>query len=51
MAIHHDKPAYGKLAKTSEELTEEKLLEMLKKLKQEEEESEPLKSTENKDKK
>ena len=51
MAIHHDKLAYGKLAKTSEELSEEKLLEMLKKLKEEEEESESLKSTENKDKK
>lgn len=50
MAIHHDKPAYGKLAKTSEELTEEKLLEMLKKLK-EEEEAESDKSSENKDKK
>lgn len=32
MAIHHDKMAYGKLAKTSEELSEEKLAEMLKKL-------------------
>ena len=50
MAIHHDKLAYGKLAKTSEELSEEKLLEMLKKLK-EEEEAERDKSSENKDKK
>lgn len=32
MAIHHDKMAYGKLAKTSEELSEEKLAEMLKRL-------------------
>lgn len=32
MAIHHDKMAYGRLAKTSEELSEEKLAEMLKKL-------------------
>lgn len=39
MTIHHDKMAYGKLAKTSEELSEEKLAEMLKKLNSEEEES------------
>ena len=39
MAIHHDKMAYGKLAKTSEELSEEKLAEMLKRLNSEEEES------------
>lgn len=37
MAIHHDKMAYGKLAKTSEELSEEKLAEMLKKLNSENE--------------
>lgn len=37
MTIHHDKLAYGKLAKTSEELSEEKIAEMLKKLKEEEE--------------
>lgn len=43
--------AYGKLAKTSEELSEEKLLEMLKKLNEEEEENEPDKSSGNKDKK
>lgn len=29
MTIHHDKLAYGKLASQSEELSEEKLLEML----------------------
>lgn len=40
MTIHHDKMAYGKLAKTSEELSEEKLLEMLKKLNEEEGEQE-----------
>ena len=32
MAIHHDKKAYGRLAKTSEELSEEKIAETLKKL-------------------
>lgn len=32
MTIHHDKLAYGRLAKTSEELSEAKLAEMLKKL-------------------
>ena len=37
MTIHHDKLAYGKLAKTSEELSEEKISEMLKKLEEEEE--------------
>lgn len=37
MTIHHDKLAYGKLAKTSEELSEEKIAEMLKKLEEEEE--------------
>lgn len=51
MTIHHDKLAYGKLAKTSEELTEEKLLEMLKKLKEEEEQNGKDKSTEKEDKK
>lgn len=50
MAIHHDKMAYGKLAKTSEELSEEKLAEMLKKLNGEEED-ESDKSSENEDKK
>lgn len=28
MAIHHDKPAYGRLTPQREELSEEKLLEM-----------------------
>lgn len=32
MAIHHDKAAYGKLAKQSEDLSEERLAEMLKAL-------------------
>lgn len=39
MAIHHDKMAYGKLAKTSEELSEEKIAEMLKQLGGEEDET------------
>lgn len=39
MTIHHDKMAYGKLEKTSEELSEEKIAEMLKKLKSGEEEN------------
>ena len=32
MAIHHDNPAYGKLAKMSEELADEKIWEMLRKI-------------------
>ena len=32
MAIHHDKMAYGKLAKTSEEVSEDRLAAMLKEL-------------------
>lgn len=32
MTIHHDKLAYGKLAKTAEEISEEKLMEMIKTL-------------------
>lgn len=32
MAIHHDKPAYGKLYSLHENLTGEKLAEMAKKL-------------------
>lgn len=36
MTIHHDKMAYGKLIATSEELSEEKIAEMLKKLNSEE---------------
>lgn len=51
MTIHHDKSAYGRLAKTSEELSEEKLEEMLKKLKDTKEESGQDKSSEDGDKK
>ena len=32
MTIHHDKLAYGKLAKTSEEMSEDELLKMLSEL-------------------
>lgn len=32
MAIHHDKMAYGKLAPTKEELSEDEIMKMLKKL-------------------
>jgi len=35
MTIHHDKLAYGKLASQREEISEEKLAEMLKALKEE----------------
>lgn len=40
MTIHHDKLAYGKLASTREDLSEEKLAQMLKALSEEDEESE-----------
>lgn len=40
MTIHHDKLAYGRLAKTSEELSEDDITRMLKELKSEEEETE-----------
>jgi len=32
MTIHHDKLAYGKLASTQEDVSEDRLAEMLKKL-------------------
>ncbi len=38
MTIHHDKLAYGKLESSSEEISEEKIAEMLKQLQDEEEE-------------
>ncbi|MCI8733977.1 MAG: hypothetical protein HFE40_00275 [Clostridia bacterium] len=38
MTIHHDKLAYGRLARTSEELSEEKIQGMLKLLAEEENE-------------
>ena len=38
MTIHHDKLAYGKLAKLNEELSEERLAQMIKELNGEEEE-------------
>lgn len=36
MAIHHDKLAYGKLKGTREELSEEQIAEMLKRMREEE---------------
>lgn len=38
MTIHHDKLAYGKLASSMEEMSEDKLAEMLKQLSEEEDE-------------
>ena len=38
MTIHHDKLAYGKLASMQEDMTEDKLLKMLKTLSEEGEE-------------
>ncbi|MDE6585400.1 MAG: hypothetical protein K2K80_01805 [Clostridia bacterium] len=40
MTIHHDKLAYGKLAKTNEEMSDEDILKMLKSLEDDEEEKE-----------
>ena len=40
MTIHHDKLAYGKLASMQEDMTEDKLLKMLKTLSEEGEGSE-----------
>lgn len=37
MTVHHDKKAYGKLAKTEEELSDEQILKMIKRLNGEEE--------------
>lgn len=36
MTIHHDKMAYGRLARSNEQLSEDKIAEMLQKLRQEE---------------
>ena len=38
MTIHHDKLAYGKLAKTSEEMSDGDIMKMLKALDDEEDE-------------
>lgn len=40
MTIHHDKLAYGKLAPTKKELSEDDVLKMLEKLNGDEEEKE-----------
>lgn len=44
MTIHHDKLAYGKLASTREELTEDELLAMLNELEKLESDDEETKS-------
>lgn len=41
MTIHHDKMAYGKLAKLQEELSEEKLAQMIKEMNGGDEEQNP----------
>lgn len=43
MTIHHDKLAYGRLAKTSEEMTDAELLKMLAELNGEQDEADPQK--------
>lgn len=48
MTIHHDKMAYGKLAKTSRELTDEEVLNMLAELDEIEEEEKKTDDTNNK---
>lgn len=40
MTIHHDKLVYGRLASSREDLSEEKLAEMLKKMNRDESETE-----------
>ncbi len=48
MTIHHDKMAYGKLVKTSRELTDEEVLNMLAELDEIEEEEKKTDDTDNK---
>ncbi len=43
MTIHHDKLAYGRLAKTSEEVTDAEILKMLAELNGEQDEADPQK--------
>lgn len=45
MTIHHDKLAYGRLAKTSEEMTDAELLKMLAELNGEDDAGEPREDT------
>ena len=45
MAIHHDKTAYGKLASAREDLSEERVLEMLRLLSETSEEAEETEKT------
>ncbi len=48
MTIHHDKMAYGKLAKTSRELTDEEVLNVLAELDESQEEEQKTENTDNK---
>ena len=48
MTIHHDKMVYGKLVKTSRELTDEEVLNMLAELDEIEEEEKKTDDTDNK---
>lgn len=41
MTIHHDKSVYGKLASSREDLSEQRLAEMLERLKAEQEKEKP----------
>ncbi len=45
MTIHHDKLAYGRLAKTSEEMTDAELLKMLAELNGEDDAGKPREDT------
>lgn len=45
MTIHHDKLAYGRLVKTSEEMTDVELLKMLEEINGEEDTEEPREDT------
>lgn len=51
MTIHHDKLAYGKLEKTSSEMTDEEILKMLESLGGDEEDEKTAKPQDKKDKK
>ena len=48
MTIHHDKMVYGKLVKTSRELTDEEVLNLLAELDEIEEEEKKTDDTDNK---
>ena len=50
MTIHHDKLAYGKIAETKEELTDEQILEMLSALCEDETEEKNTETSDSKNK-